>query len=117
MRTASAIASGRLSVGAVPGFASLATTSGTPAARSAATGGGACAEREARDRQEDRGDAGLRERAMPGGVDVLEVIGRARADLRAELRAADVGELADVQAHAEPGALRRLADDARLVDA
>ena len=43
MRTASAIASGRLSVGAVPGFASLATTSGTPAARSAATGGGACA--------------------------------------------------------------------------
>lgn len=40
-RSANAIASGRLSVGAVPGFASLATTMRIPAWRSAATGGGA----------------------------------------------------------------------------
>ena len=49
-------------------------------------------------------------------VDVLEVIGRARADLGAELRAADIGELTDMEANAEPGAPRGLADEARLVD-
>ncbi len=73
-------------------------------------------EGERRGRQEPRGHRRAREGGDPGLPHVLEVIGGSRAELGAELGAADVGELADVHAHLEPRAPRRFADRAPLVD-
>ena len=103
-------------MGAVPGFASLATTSGTPAARSAATGGGACPSvKHAAGKSPALTRAAARA-AIPLGADVLEVIRRQGPQLGAQLGPADVRELPDVHPHAEPSALRRDAYAARFLD-
>ena len=94
-------------IGEVPGLLSVAIAIGTRCRRSASTGGSLLFPQHVeRAGQQHRCRAGARHRGDAGLVGVFEMVGRERAVLGRELRAAEVGELVGMQLDRQARRLR-----------